>query len=89
MSYAKPAFGWAPAVLRYLGRYTHRVAISNHRLLAFDGTHVTFAYKDYARNQRDRTSTSGGPPRATASGGTGAARAPSVAQSRPGTLEDF
>ena len=35
--YAKPAFGGASAVLRYLGRYTHRVAISNHRLLAFDG----------------------------------------------------
>ena len=40
--YAKPAFGGASAVLRYLGRYTHRVAISNHRLLAFDGEHVTF-----------------------------------------------
>ena len=40
--YAKPAFGGASAVLRYLGRYTHRVAISNHRLLAFDGDHVTF-----------------------------------------------
>ena len=39
--YAKPAFGGAPAVLRYLGRYTHRVAISNHRLLAFDGERVT------------------------------------------------
>ena len=35
-------------VLRYLGRYTHRVAISNHRLLAFDGEHVTFRWKDYA-----------------------------------------
>ncbi len=46
--YAKPAFGGASAVLRYLGRYTHRVAISNHRLLAFDGEHVTFSYKDYA-----------------------------------------
>ena len=41
--YAKPAFGGASAVLRYLGRYTHRVAISNHRLLAFDGDHVTFS----------------------------------------------
>ena len=40
--YAKPAFGGATAVLRYLGRYTHRVAISNHRLLAFDGARVTF-----------------------------------------------
>jgi hypothetical protein len=47
--YAKPAFGGATAVLRYLGRYTHRVAISNHRLLAFDGKHVTFSYKDYSR----------------------------------------
>jgi len=35
-------------VLRYLGRYTHRVAISNHRLLAFDGERVTFRWKDYA-----------------------------------------
>ena len=40
--YAKPAFGGATQVLRYLGRYTHRIAISNHRLLAFDGEHVTF-----------------------------------------------
>jgi len=55
--YAKPAFGGAPAVLRYLGRYTHRVAISNHRLLAFDGEHVTFAYKDYARDQQRCTMT--------------------------------
>ena len=35
-------------VLRYLGRYTHRVAISNHRLLAFDRERVTFRWKDYA-----------------------------------------
>jgi hypothetical protein len=53
--YAKPAFGGATAVLRYLGRYTHRVAISNHRLLAFDGDHVTFSYKDYARGDQRRT----------------------------------
>ncbi len=55
--YAKPAFGGAHAVLRYLGRYTHRVAISNHRLLAFDGEHVTFGYKDYARGNERRTIT--------------------------------
>ena len=55
--YAKPAFGGAHAVLRYLGRYTHRVAISNHRLLAFDGHHVSFSYKDYARGDRRRTMT--------------------------------
>jgi hypothetical protein len=55
--YAKPAFGGAPAVLRYLGRYTHRVQISNHWLLAFDGQHVTFSYKDYARGDQRRTMT--------------------------------
>jgi putative transposase len=55
--YAKPAFGGAHAVLRYLGRYTHRVAISNHRLLAFDGEHVTFSYKDYAQGTARRTMT--------------------------------
>ncbi len=46
--YAKPAFGGPMQVLRYLGRYTHRVAISNHRLLAFDRECVTFRGKDYA-----------------------------------------
>jgi hypothetical protein len=55
--YAKPAFGGAHAVLRYLGRYTHRVAISNHRLLAFEGEHVTFSYKDYAHGDARRTMT--------------------------------
>ena len=55
--YAKPAFGGASAVLRYLGRYTHRVAISNHRLLAFDGEHVTFPWKDYAHGDQRRTMT--------------------------------
>jgi hypothetical protein len=48
--YAKPAFGGPLQVLRYLGRYTHRVAISNHRLLAFDGERVTFRWKDYAHD---------------------------------------
>jgi hypothetical protein len=55
--YAKPAFGGASAVLRYLGRYTHRVAISNHRLLAFDGDHVSFQWKDYAHHDQRRTMT--------------------------------
>lgn len=55
--YAKPAFGGATAVLRYLGRYTHRVAISNHRLLAFDGERVTFHWKDYAHDNQRRTMT--------------------------------
>lgn len=44
-------------MLRYLGRYTHRVAISNHRLLAFDGKRVTFRWKDYAHGNRQRKMT--------------------------------
>jgi hypothetical protein len=52
--YAKPPFGGPEAVLAYLSRYTHRVAISNRRLLAFDETGVTFRYKDYRRNGADR-----------------------------------
>jgi hypothetical protein len=55
--YAKPAFGGPLQVLRYLGRYTHRVAISNHRLLAFDGEHVTFRWKDYAHGGKQRKMT--------------------------------
>jgi hypothetical protein len=46
--YAKPPFGGPAAVYRYLGRYTHRVAISNRRLLALEGNRVRFRYKDYA-----------------------------------------
>ena len=57
--YAKPAMGGAPQVLRYLGRYTHRVAISNHRLLAIDGDHVTFRWKDYAHRNKKRKMTLG------------------------------
>jgi len=55
--YAKPTCGGPTAVLRYLGRYIHRVAISNHRLLAFDGEHVTFRWKDYARGGKQRRMT--------------------------------
>jgi predicted RNA-binding Zn-ribbon protein involved in translation (DUF1610 family) len=55
--YAKPAFGGPLRVLRYLGRYTHRIAISNHRLLAFDGERVTFRWKDYAHGARQRQMT--------------------------------
>jgi hypothetical protein len=55
--YAKPAFGGASAVLRYLGRDTHRVAISNHRLRAFDGERVTLQWKDYAHHDQRRTMT--------------------------------
>src|SRR5262249_60333945 len=55
--YAKPAFGGPQYVVRYLGRYTHRIAISNHRLIAFDGDHVTFRWRDYARGNKQRLMT--------------------------------
>jgi hypothetical protein len=55
--YVKPPFGGPEQVLRYLGRYTHRVAISNHRLLAFDGENVTFRWRDYAHGNVQRTMT--------------------------------
>lgn len=45
--YAKRPFGHPKAVLEYLGRYTHKVAISNHRILDIDGQKTTFSYKDY------------------------------------------
>src|SRR6266404_3376922 len=57
--YAKPAFGGPMQVLRYLGRYTHRVAISNHRLLAFDQERVTFHWKDYAHGGKQGKMTLG------------------------------
>jgi hypothetical protein len=46
-SYVKPPFGGPEQVLAYLAAYTHRVAISNRRILAFDGESVTFQYRDY------------------------------------------
>jgi hypothetical protein len=52
--YAKPPFAGPEAVLAYLSRYTHRVAISNSRLLRFDDAGVTFRYKDYRRNGAER-----------------------------------
>ena len=52
--YAKPPFGGPEAVLAYLSRYTHRVAISNHRLVSADGDMVAFRWKDYRIKQGDR-----------------------------------
>ena len=53
--YAKRPFGGPEHVLQYLARYTHRVAISNHRLVAFDNGMVTFRWRDYAhRNEKRR-----------------------------------
>jgi predicted Zn-ribbon and HTH transcriptional regulator len=55
--YAKPPFGGPHHVLGYLARYTHRVAITNHRLVAFDGERVTFCWKDYAHGNKKRMMT--------------------------------
>jgi hypothetical protein len=52
--YAKPPFGGPKAVLAYLSRYTHRVAISNHRLVSADTDTVTFRWKDYRIKHGDR-----------------------------------
>jgi len=52
--YAKRPFGGPEAVLAYLSRYTHRVAIANGRLIAFDAQAVTFKWKDYRIEGRDQ-----------------------------------
>jgi hypothetical protein len=52
--YAKCPFAGPQQVLDYLGRYTHRVAISNHRLLSIENGEVRFRYKDYARGNRHK-----------------------------------
>ena len=55
--YSKPPFGGPQYVLQYLGRYTHRVAISNHRLVAFAEDKVTFRWRDSAHQNQHRLMT--------------------------------
>jgi Putative transposase len=55
--YAKPPFGGPQQVLNYLGRYTHRVAISNERLLSLQDGQVSFRWKDYRHPQRPKVMT--------------------------------
>jgi hypothetical protein len=55
--YAKPPFGGAEHVLNYLARYTHRVAISNHRLVAFENDRVSFRWRDYAHGGKQKVMT--------------------------------
>jgi hypothetical protein len=55
--YAKPPFGGAEHVLNYLARYTHRVAISNHRLVAFENDRVSFRWRDYAHGSKHKVMT--------------------------------
>lgn len=58
--YAKPPFGGPERVLKYLGRYTHRVAISNSRLVEMKDGSVSFRWKDYANNCKWRVMTLAG-----------------------------
>ena len=55
--YAKPPFGGPQQVLKYLARYTHRVAISNQRLISLEHGRVTFRWKNYARASAPATMT--------------------------------
>jgi hypothetical protein len=55
--YAKPPFGGPAQVLDYLGRYTHRIAISNHRLVSFQDDKVTFQWKDRKTGNCNKTMT--------------------------------
>jgi hypothetical protein len=55
--YAKPPFAGPEQVLKYVARYTHRVAISNDRLLGLDDGKVQFRWKDYRDNSRHKTMT--------------------------------
>jgi hypothetical protein len=55
--YSKRPFGGPERVLRYLGRYTHRVAISNHRLVSFANDKVTFRWRDSAHSNKKRLMT--------------------------------
>ena len=55
--YAKAPFGGPAQVIEYLGRYTHKVAISNHRIVSIDDDKVSFKYKDYADESKQKTMT--------------------------------
>ena len=57
MVHIKPPFGGPQRVLKYLARYTHRVAISNHRLRALENGRVSFEWKDYAHHGQRRIMT--------------------------------
>jgi hypothetical protein len=55
--FAKRPFGNTQSVIEYLGRYTHKIAISNHRIQAIDKNGVTFSYKDYRKNGQQQEMT--------------------------------
>jgi len=58
--YCKPPFGNAQQIVKYLGQYSHRVAISNHRIINISGSGVTFLYKDYKDESRVKSTTLSG-----------------------------
>jgi hypothetical protein len=55
--YAKRPFGGPKQIIEYLGRYTHKIAISNHRIVKIENNQVTFTYKDYKENAKKKTMT--------------------------------
>lgn len=55
--YAKSPFGGPQQVIEYLGRYTHKVAISNHRIVSMENDKVSFKYKDYADGSKQKVMT--------------------------------
>lgn len=55
--YAKEPFGSAEQVVKYLGRYTHRIAISNNRIIKYENDQVTFSWKDYSDNDKEKEMT--------------------------------
>lgn len=57
ITYCKQPFGGAEQVINYLGRYTHRVAISNHRIKSIEAAKVTFSYKDYRNGNQTKEMT--------------------------------
>ncbi|MBZ5635894.1 MAG: IS91 family transposase [Acidobacteriia bacterium] len=59
--YTKPPFGGPEHVIRYLARYTHRVAISNHRIVSIADGQVTFLWKDYAHGNKQKKMTVAAP----------------------------
>lgn len=59
--YSKPPFGGPEQVLRYLGRYTHRIAISNSRIVALDDSGVTFRWKDRTDSDKTKVTSLAGP----------------------------
>ncbi len=58
--YCKPPFGNAQQIVKYLGQYSHRIAISNHRINNISSSEVTFFYKDYKDESRVKPTTLSG-----------------------------